>query len=668
MDHPRGKRVALAGLALAVLVLGAAGYLLRDRAVEEWYLWKLDHYERDQDATRAAERLADLGSPRAIIRFIDQKRGINRQSGLLDRLLQKAGRRAIPPLKEYLTRGSDIEYLNWYTRALDALVKLEPRSPEVLEACRRLLASEGVGVLRLEATLRAFEGAGGGTVPAAISLLRSADVGTRRFAIQYLAEIGPDASPAVPALVELLEEDPATFRAAMALVEIGVEQDRVVRRLIAKLSSDELMSPESALKVIERLGREAGVTAPLLVERLEGLNALAAMGEEAVPALNGALKKDDPKAKSFALEALARIGPKARASIPEVKPALDDPDPQVRQWAALALDSMDETGDPRILPVLINALHGKKGKAWVYAVQALQHQGPATRKYLPDFLEVIKKSVSQKRDDEVQLLIRTLGVIGPAMKDAVSFLGERLGDPQMAVSCCFSLLKMGPEAREVIPALEKLLRDGIELEPEVARAWAAGALIAIEPARSPEILPRILGFLRGGDQETRKKVPVVLRNLRELARPAVPELLEQALAGNVAAAQALEKIGIDESKVARIAEAVHDKDRREQAVEALFWIGPPAKAAIPALIHALEGPQHEVREAIHVQYPVSRDAPREAEKKPARQLAAEALGKLGPEAHDAIPALKALERDWNKNVRAAARDALAKIQAPADQR
>ena len=59
------------------------------------------------------------------------------------------------------------------------------------------------------------------------------------------------------------------------------------------------------------------------------------------------------------------------------------------------------------------------------------------------------------------------------------------------------------------------------------------------------------------------------------------------------------------------------------AVVALGRIGPPAKAAVPALVAALKDPESLVHEA-----------------------AAEALGSIGPEARQAIPALQQAARQW----------------------
>ena len=37
--NPRGRRIALAALALGLLILAGAGWAFKDRVVEEWWLW-----------------------------------------------------------------------------------------------------------------------------------------------------------------------------------------------------------------------------------------------------------------------------------------------------------------------------------------------------------------------------------------------------------------------------------------------------------------------------------------------------------------------------------------------------------------------------------------------------------------------------------------------------
>ena len=62
---PRGRRIALAALALGLLTLAGAGFACRGWMVEEWWLWKLGSRHEEERQT-AAKRLGELKSVRAI--------------------------------------------------------------------------------------------------------------------------------------------------------------------------------------------------------------------------------------------------------------------------------------------------------------------------------------------------------------------------------------------------------------------------------------------------------------------------------------------------------------------------------------------------------------------------------------------------------------------------
>ncbi len=46
--NPRGRRIALAAVALGLLTLAGAGLAFKDRLVEEWYLWKLESEDEEE--------------------------------------------------------------------------------------------------------------------------------------------------------------------------------------------------------------------------------------------------------------------------------------------------------------------------------------------------------------------------------------------------------------------------------------------------------------------------------------------------------------------------------------------------------------------------------------------------------------------------------------------
>src|SRR5262249_27785245 len=122
----------------------------------------------------------------------------------------------------------------------------------------------------------------------------------------------------------------------------------------------------------------------------------------------------------------------------------------------------------------------------------------------------------------------------------------------------------------------------------------------------------------------------------------VPSLIEaltnKSLHTSHQAADALGEIGLDEAAaVPALTDALKDSDGRfrVEAALALYRIE-PQPAHLRTLTEFLQAPATRVN-------------------------AAQALGKLGPSAKQAVPALKAACRDANGGVRSAALDALGKI-------
>ncbi len=65
----KGKRLTHLTISLGIVVLLVAGYAFKDKAVEQWYIWKL---ESEDEAIRvaAADKLADIGSVKAVPHLI----------------------------------------------------------------------------------------------------------------------------------------------------------------------------------------------------------------------------------------------------------------------------------------------------------------------------------------------------------------------------------------------------------------------------------------------------------------------------------------------------------------------------------------------------------------------------------------------------------------------
>ena len=176
----KGKRLTYLIISLGLLVLVVAGVALKDRAIEQWYLWKLES-EDEEDRKAAAEQLGDMGSLRAI-----------------------------PLLKQRFRKEPGTVALNKLSYSGKALVMIgSPAIPVFVEGLKdesvfvRLLSAYALGensTLTEEAIL-ALAGA-----------LKDEDKFVRQEVFFTLRRIGPAAKAAVPALRELLNDKSNSIR------------------------------------------------------------------------------------------------------------------------------------------------------------------------------------------------------------------------------------------------------------------------------------------------------------------------------------------------------------------------------------------------------------------------------------------------------------------------
>lgn len=115
-------------------------------------------------------------------------------------------------------------------------------------------------------------------------------------------------------------------------------------------------APEEGLLRLRtvRAFREWGV-------RETAADALARIGDPAVPALIETLRDPDPSIRAQAAKAFARMGPKAAPAVPELILALNDDEREVRQGAARALGQIGP-GAEEAVPALIKALKDPRNK------------------------------------------------------------------------------------------------------------------------------------------------------------------------------------------------------------------------------------------------------------------------------------------------------------------
>jgi HEAT repeat protein/lysophospholipase L1-like esterase len=161
-------------------------------------------------------------------------------------------------------------------------------------------------------------GVGRDDLDALVAQLGNQDPRVRGFAAWSLAEMGPAAGDATPALLEALQrEGPARVAIADALARLGGGQRDTVAALIRSLRSGGAGERAGAAQALGRLGHHA---------------------EGAVPDLTEALDSSDASVRREAARALSRLGLAAKPAASALRRRLvEDRDPPVRALAARAL-------------------------------------------------------------------------------------------------------------------------------------------------------------------------------------------------------------------------------------------------------------------------------------------------------------------------------------------
>jgi len=309
------------------------------------------------------------------------------------------------------------------------------------------------------------------------------------------------------------------------------------------------------------------------------LGAAAAQAQN-VPQWIHSLGDPSPAARLTAAEALGNMGPIARQAVPALARATRDPDLSVRSAAIGALGGIGPFAEAALPELMTALLDGKTGLP--VASQALYRIGPA----------------------------------------AVPPLIESLAAPDIEGRAHAVLAKLGAVA---VPALKRALND----PREPVRSSAATTLARIVPPAPREAvkepIAKLIAAMNDPDLLRRERAIQAVGQRGAEAKDAVPALIKLLEPGAVSLPLAVE---LQYGRQVRASHSHH-------VIEALGRIGPTAQAALPSLRRFLRDKELEIAgaEAIDVLVRAWRRGGED------RRAALEALGRIGPGAEDAIPAL-----------------------------
>ena len=382
--------------------------------------------------------------------------------------------------------------------------------------------------------------------PATAALIKNLDDGdvwVRRWTVSAVHEIGVE--EATPALVKLLQDRDREVRrrAAAALGDLGKKQAKTV--LPALADALRIESTRSGRHNRFRLGVSDEVHHALA-------GALVSFGARSAAELTVALESAGTDARWHALDVVARIGREARSATPLILEAIEEENANMRAQAVRALAAVAEPG--LALPRLIEALKDESDRVRRAAAEGLAGYGDSAKPAVSVLIRTLKDDSGGSAGRAAALALRKIG------KPAVAALVADLADnPRKDVMMLLG--KMGPAAREAVPALVALTRD----DDVGMRCAARLAMWRIDRAHecNRALFDNLRLDLKGPD-EARVDVCAAVGEIGPEAKSMVPALLE----------------------------ALREQDSVAQdfVAEALGHIGAEARAAIPALVEALRPP------------------------------------------------------------------------------
>ena len=210
--------------------------------------------------------------------------------------------------------------------------------------------------------------------------------------------------------------------------------------------------------------------------------------------------QQDANARLWAMVKLAKLGSAAEPAIPALTETLHDPADILRYQAASLLWRFKQPAGPLVAAVS-DALETSKDRAG-YGLQVLGQMGREAKPALPVLVKMLESD-----EDQREAVVRVLGSIGPDAAPAIPELITLLADSndRLRRTIAGALARMGPAAKQAIPALRGLL-GGRE-----ALMGTSVLLFAMQPPCGLVLIPLIGVTNKTSDSNT----PATARAIRE---------------------------------------------------------------------------------------------------------------------------------------------------------
>ncbi|MFZ5831070.1 MAG: HEAT repeat domain-containing protein, partial [Planctomycetota bacterium] len=298
------------------------------------------------------------------------------------------------------------------------------------------------------------------TLPLFLKLIEQGDPALRHRALNALADAGEEA---VPFLIEATKNEKAAYWAVLVLADIGPKAKDAVPALTALLNSQAPEVRREAILALAAIGEAAAPSTPQIAKMLGDEHAAAAatyalvqigkVPNDALPTIRANSKAEDKVLRAVSLWALARSDGSKETMTEAAGSLIDllkDPDQRVRQAAARALSDL-KPGPDIALPLFQKALDGATDAVVLGALDAIASVGPEA---VPALTKALAVESARPR------VIYILGQIGPEAKDAVPALVKYIDveDPKTQQETLIALGKIGPAAADAVPAIVAALK------------------------------------------------------------------------------------------------------------------------------------------------------------------------------------------------------------------
>ncbi|MEQ9408650.1 MAG: HEAT repeat domain-containing protein [Fuerstiella sp.] len=376
--------------------------------------------------------------------------------------------------------------------AVTALGQIQSDPDLVVPRLQQLLDSESAAVRAdVLGALMQFGALAQPAVPAVLDLLKDQHSIVRAAGARALGRIGSDDAQVVQALVDAVD-DPhggVTIQAVNALSQLGPVAVPALVRMTGQPRFRDL-----AISVLGEMGPEAGPAVPALVafldsddERLlrEVFIALASIGPAAKSAQPTLLKLvRDPDAgflRAGAAYVLGNIG--ETSCLPVLKQILSDPqaaDPRTLRaaaWAVVMLQPDNQENAAIALPHLIEALSSELPLARQESLAAIARLGARAQPASSALIQIAQHDPEPAvRSEALHTMAELPTIPDDALPVAIAALEN--GDPVVRNAARFLLGKIGTRADAAAARLRSDMRAGAELDRIVA-AWA---LVRVAPS------------------------------------------------------------------------------------------------------------------------------------------------------------------------------------------